>query len=173
MAEDDPADKQSGRPFTPIGAVPDKPGMRRKAPKGGRRLVCIEMRKDETAGTQGNTLIVDDEEDMRLLLRFTIERANQGLRVIQEAASGEEALAIRDGLDVNVIVMDHRMPGLTGVETAKALLASEPDLPIVLYSAFVDDELAAEAHRVGIRRCVKKGDVRNLISTLHELTGTG
>ena len=121
----------------------------------------------------GNTLIVDDEEDMRVLLRMTIDRANEGLRVVREAASGEEALAISGELDLNVIVMDHRMPGLTGVETAQALLAVEPDLPIVLYSAFVDDELAAEALRVGIRRCVKKGDVRNLISTLHELTGTG
>lgn len=128
---------------------------------------------DDTASRQGNTLIVDDEEDMRLLLQFTIERANQGLRVVHMASSGEEALAIRDGLDINVIVMDHRMPGLTGVETAQALLANEPDLPIVLYSAFVDDDLAIEARRVGIRRCVKKGDVRSLISTLHELTGTG
>lgn len=128
---------------------------------------------DDTARRMGNTLIVDDEEDMRLLLQFTIERANQGLRVVQMASSGEEALAIRDGLDINVIVMDHRMPGLTGVETAQALLANEPDLPIVLYSAFVDDELAIEARRVGIRRCIKKGDVRSLISTLHELTGTG
>lgn len=122
---------------------------------------------------QGNTLIVDDEEDMRLLLRFTIDRANEGLKVIREAASGEEALAIRGDLDVDVIVLDHRMPGLTGMETAEALLARDPDLPIVLYSAFVDDELAARAERVGIRRCVKKGDVGNLISTLHELTGTG
>ena len=121
----------------------------------------------------GKTLIVDDEEDMRILLRFTIDRANHGLKVISEASSGEEALTIRQALDIDVIVLDHRMPGLTGVETARELLAAEPDLAIVLYSAFVTEELAAEAERVGIRRCVKKGDAQTLISALHELTGTG
>lgn len=64
------------------------------------------------------------------------------------------------------------MPGLTGVETAKALLAEEPDLPIVLYSAFLDDAVADEARQIGVRRCVKKGDVPSLITALHELTGS-
>ena len=120
----------------------------------------------------GKTLIVDDEEDMRLLLRLTINRANRGLLVVGEASSGEEALVIRHELDVDVIVLDHRMPGLTGVETAKALLSDEPELPIVLYSAFVDDIMAAEARDIGVRRCVKKGDVPALIAALRELTGS-
>ena len=120
----------------------------------------------------GKTLIVDDEEDMRLLLRLTINRENRGLQVVGEASSGEEALVIRRELDVDVIVLDHRMPGLTGVETAKAILADEPDVPIVLYSAFVDDGMTAEARALGVRRCIKKGDVPGLIAALRELTGT-
>ena len=120
----------------------------------------------------GKTLIVDDEEDMRLLLRLTINREDRGLRVVGEASSGEEALVIRRELDVDVIVLDHRMPGLTGVETARALLADEPELPIVLYSAFVDADVTAEARQVGVRRCVKKGDVAELITALRELTGS-
>ena len=120
----------------------------------------------------GKTLIVDDEEDMRLLLRLTIDRENRGLQVIGEASSGEEALVIRRELDVDVIVLDHRMPGLTGIETAKAILADEPEVPIVLYSAFVDAGMTAEARQAGVRRCVKKGDVRGLIAALRELTGS-
>ena len=120
----------------------------------------------------GKTLIVDDEEDMRLLLRLTINREDRGLQVVGEASTGEEALVIRRELDVDVIVLDHRMPGLTGVETAKALLADEPELPIVLYSAFVDDAVASEARNVGVRRCVNKGDVPALIAALRELTGS-
>jgi len=120
----------------------------------------------------GKTLIVDDEEDMRLLLRLTIDRADRGLIVVGEASSGEDALVIRRELDLDVIVLDHRMPGLTGVETAKALLAEEPDLPIVLYSAFLDDDVAEEARQIGVRRCVQKGDVDTLIAALRELTGS-
>jgi YesN/AraC family two-component response regulator len=119
----------------------------------------------------GNTLIVDDEVDVRLLLLLLINKANQGLHVVGEAASGEQALALRRELDVDVVVLDHRMPGLTGLETATAMLAEEPDLPIVLYSAFTDARMEAEAKEIGVRQCVAKGDGPRLISTLRELTG--
>src|SRR3546814_2550644 len=86
----------------------------------------------------GNTLVVDDEADVRLLVQLMIDQENRGLRVVGEAASGDEALQVRRRLDVDVVVLDHRMPGLTGLETATALLAEAPALPIVLYSAFTD-----------------------------------
>jgi CheY-like chemotaxis protein len=119
----------------------------------------------------GRTLIVDDEEDMRVLLRATIDRANRGLEVVGEAASGEEAIAVRPTLDLDVIVLDHRMPGLSGLETAVAFLSAEPDLPIVLYSAFIDDDVAEQARRVGVRKCVTKGDTAGLIRALRDLNG--
>jgi CheY-like chemotaxis protein len=119
----------------------------------------------------GNTLIVDDEIDVRLLLHLIIDRENQGLRVVGEAASGAEALELRRSLDVDVVVLDHRMPGLSGLETATALLAEAPDLPIVLYSAFTDDRMEAEARAIGVRKCVEKGDAPGLISVLRQLTG--
>jgi DNA-binding NarL/FixJ family response regulator len=119
----------------------------------------------------GNTLVVDDEADVRLLVQLIIDRENEGLRVVGEAASGDEALRVRRGLDVDVVVLDHRMPGLTGLETASAMLAETPDLPIVLYSAFTDDRMTAEAQRIGVRECVAKGDAPRLIAVLRELTG--
>jgi len=120
---------------------------------------------------RGNTLIVDDEVDVRLLLQLIIDRENQGLRVVGEAASGDEALRVRRGLDVDVVVLDHRMPGLTGLETASAMLAEAPDLPIVLYSAFTNAQMAAEAEQIGVRECVEKGDAPRLLAVLRELTG--
>lgn len=119
----------------------------------------------------GRTLIVDDEEDMRVLLRATIDRANRGLMVVGEAASGEEAIAVRPTLELDVIVLDQRMPGLSGLETAAAFLSSEPDLPIVLYSAFIDDDVAEQARRAGVRTCITKGDTAGLIRALRDLNG--
>jgi CheY-like chemotaxis protein len=119
----------------------------------------------------GNTLIVDDEGDVRLLLQLLIDREDKGLRVVGQAESGNEALTMRRDLDVDVVVLDHRMPGLTGLETATAMLAEEPDLPIVLYSAFADRQMVAEAREIGVRECVEKGDVPRLIAVLRELTG--
>jgi DNA-binding NarL/FixJ family response regulator len=119
----------------------------------------------------GNTLIVDDEVDVRLLLQLLIDRENHGLRVIGEAANGEQALQMRRDLDVDVVVLDQRMPGLSGLETATQMLAEAPDLPIVLYSAFTDDHMLAEARAIGVRDCVAKDDGPRLIATLRELTG--
>src|SRR4051812_25444676 len=119
----------------------------------------------------GKTLIVDDEDDMRLLLQLKIDEANRGLRVVGQASSGEHALVLRPDLDIDVIVLDQKMPGMTGIETAEALLANEPDLPIVLYSAYLDDDTAEAATRIGVRRCVRKGDVTSLITALRDLTG--
>lgn len=119
----------------------------------------------------GNTLIVDDESDVRLLLHLVITKADHGLRVVGEASSGDEALIIRRELDVDVVVLDQRMPGLTGLKTASALLAEDPDLPIVIYSAFTTEAMAEEARRIGVRVCIQKGDIPALIAALRELTG--
>ena len=120
-----------------------------------------------------NTLIVDDEDDIRLLLRLAIDGANHGLRVAAQAATGDEALAIHTDVDVDVdvVVLDNRMPGLSGIETATALLEQDPDLPIVLYSAHLDDETLAAARDAGIRACITKGNVAELVATLRDLTG--
>ena len=118
-----------------------------------------------------NTLIVDDEADVRLLVQLLVDQANEGLRVIGQAASGDEALAMRRRLDVDVVVLDHRMPGLTGLETAAAMLAEVPNLPIVLYSAFTDEQMVAEARDLGVHECVEKGDAPRLVAVLRELAG--
>ena len=68
-----------------------------------------------------------------------------------------QALALRRDLDVDVVVLDHRMPGLTGLETASQMLAEAPDLPIVLYSAFTDERMNAEARRDRRARVRREG----------------
>jgi DNA-binding NarL/FixJ family response regulator len=123
------------------------------------------------SSTGGSTLIVDDEADVRLLLSLLINKENHGLHVIGEASSGEQAIELRRDLLPDVVVLDHRMPGLTGLETATAMLAEVPELPIVLYSAFTDQRMLDEARDIGVRECVSKGDAPRLIATLRELTG--
>ena len=119
----------------------------------------------------GNTLIVDDEVDVRLLLQLLINQENHGLHVVGEAVNGEQALEMRRQLDVDVVVLDHRMPGLSGLETAAQMLAEEPGLPIILYSAFIDHRMQTEAEAIGVRNCVTKDDGAGLIATLRQLTG--
>ena len=100
-------------------------------------------------------LIVDDEADMRLLVRTVLRNAN-GLEVVGEAGSGEEAITAVRSLDPDVVVLDYRMPDLTGVEVAEQLLAEQPGRVIVILSAFLTDATVEEAERVGVRSCLRK-----------------
>ena len=119
-------------------------------------------------------LIVDDEMDMRMLVRVVIEMANHGLSIVGEAADGDEALRVWRDLNgppiPDVVILDNRMPGLTGIEVAEQILAERPGQIIVLYSAFLDDEVRAQADEIGIARCVSKEDLDRLPGVIHELT---
>ena len=116
-------------------------------------------------------LIVDDEEDMRALVRATIELANEGLTVAAEAADGETAVSIVREQRPEVVVIDQRMPGVTGVEAAERILAEEPGQAILLFTAFVDPDVVAAARRVGIRHCLSKSDIRRLPHALWTMAG--
>lgn len=114
------------------------------------------------------TLVVDDEEDMRLLVSAVITIENQGLAVVGEAAGGREAIELVRELDPTAVVLDQRMPDMTGIETAEALLEERPDLHIVLYTAYVDDETVDRAGDLGVHAVVPKGDQRGLIAALRQ-----
>jgi DNA-binding NarL/FixJ family response regulator len=108
------------------------------------------------------TLLVDDEPDIRMLMRITLDTANEGLWVCGEAADGREALDLAADVGPDVIVVDQRMPGMTGIETALALRAQHGDRRIVLCSAFLDRELREEGERAGIAGFVNKRDIAML-----------
>lgn len=108
------------------------------------------------AGTSNRALIVDDDEDMRFLLRAVIERANEGLQVAGEAGDGVEAIDRWRAIEPDVIVIDHRMPGATGLEVAAQILAERPDQSIILFSAYLDDDVITSASAIGIRECISK-----------------
>lgn len=116
-----------------------------------------------------DTMIVDDEPDLRLLLRLAIDMRNEGLRVTGEAASGREAIAQVDAVDPTLVVLDQMMPDLDGLETAARILERRPDQLIVLYSAFLDEDLEERALAAGITACKSKGKARDLANFLHEL----
>lgn len=116
-------------------------------------------------------LIVDDEPAMRELLRATLEL--NGFEVVGEAVDGVEAVRYFNELDAppDAVILDQRMPGYTGVETAQLILAREPSQMIVLCSAVLNDEVVAQALNVGVQQCVDKLEIRRLPRVLHVLLG--
>jgi DNA-binding response OmpR family regulator len=94
----------------------------------------------------GNILIIDDE----LALRQTLARVllHAGFEVTT-AESGEQGLAFLETTNFDLIYLDIRMPGLAGLEVLKLVHASQPSLPVVLFTAQPDVSSATEALRNG------------------------
>ncbi len=107
-------------------------------------------------------LLVDDEEDVRLLLRLALNRRDW---TVDEASSGQEALERCGTNTYDAIVLDQRMPRMTGIEVAQQLRDDGIETPIVLFSAFLDPAVEAQAREVGLI-AIPKDDLQRLVDAL-------
>jgi CheY-like chemotaxis protein len=107
-------------------------------------------------------MIVDDEPDMRALLRLTLDFADKGLVVAAEAANGKEALESWRTDAPDVIVLDQQMPDLSGLEVAQEILRENPAQPIILFSAYLEPGTRAAASRLGVRECLPKDRIEEI-----------
>ena len=94
-----------------------------------------------TPAPLGHVLVVDDEADIRSMLSIVL--STEGWEV-DEAADGSEALLRCAAGPYDIVVVDLRMPGLTGIDVAQRLRADGFDGHLVLFSAFVDAEVERE-----------------------------
>ncbi len=119
-------------------------------------------------------LIADDHPLFRRGKARAITRA-PGLRLVAEAADGREALELLEAIEPDVAVLDHRMPGLTGVEVCAALhaRATPPATAVLLLSAFEDGSIVAEAVRCGAAGYVGKTESQGAICRAIEEVGRG
>ena len=88
-------------------------------------------------------LLVDDHDLFRSGLRSLLEE--QGLQVVGEADNGREALRLVGELAPDVVVMDLKMPGLTGVETTRQVTSIAPRTRVVVLTISVDDDDVMDA----------------------------
>lgn len=120
--------------------------------------------------TQVSTLIVDDEADLRRLARLVLE-GQEDLAVVGEAATGRQALTLLADAEPDVVVIDLSMPGWDGITTARAVRALRPGQAIVLWSAYLTNQVRRVAAAHGISACVEKGDLRHLAAEIRRLGG--
>jgi DNA-binding response OmpR family regulator len=99
-------------------------------------------------------LIVDDEPHIRTVMRMALEGPDYD---IHEAGSGEDALDVRTASQRwDAILLDERMPGMSGLETLKALRERNPASVVIMVTAYASIDLAVEAMRLGATDFVQK-----------------
>ena len=91
-------------------------------------------------------LIVDDDPQLRK--SFTKILTEDG-HILQTAASGESGVAIVEKDPPDLVIMDVRMPGMSGLEAFQIMHEIEPKLPIIIMTAFGTTETAIEATKMG------------------------
>jgi len=91
-------------------------------------------------------LIVDDEPNYQIVLSELLREEGFG---IFTAGNGEEALKILSETDIDLVITDMRMPGLDGLGLLKAAKALNPDLPVIMVTAFGEVEMAVAAMKAG------------------------
>ena len=99
-------------------------------------------------------LIVDDEEVLRDVLDAVLRR--EGFEVVM-AVSGEEALAVLDEDDnIDLVILDIMLPGISGIDTLRAVRISNPNLPVIVITAFSSIDGAIEAMKHGAFHYIPK-----------------
>lgn len=94
-------------------------------------------------------LIADDEQLERQALRFIIERNCPEVRIIAETGDGRSAVAITAAEKPDIVLMDIRMPEISGLDAARAIRATLPDTTIIMLTAFDEFNYAKEALSLG------------------------
>ncbi len=101
-------------------------------------------------------MVVDDTDHVRSMLTSMLSL--DGYAVVGEAASGQAALDVIDDADPDVVVVDYKMPLMDGLATARRIRERREAQVMILYTAYVDDELERAATEAGISLCIGKVD---------------
>jgi DNA-binding NarL/FixJ family response regulator len=104
-------------------------------------------------------LIVDDHAPFRAGLRALLSAAPD-IEVLGEAATGAAAIQLAAELQPDVILMDVQMPGMSGIEAMRDILAASPHIGVLMLTMFEDDDLVFAALRAGGRGYLLKGALK-------------
>jgi PAS domain S-box-containing protein len=119
-------------------------------------------------------LYVDDDPTMVVMVERLLQRYGYHVEVFLEPDKAIEA--VRDhGQVIDFVVTDFNMPECSGLDVAQAVIRIRPDMPVVISSGFITDDLREQARRAGVRGLLEKentfqelaGLIASLMQTAH------
>ena len=115
-------------------------------------------------------VIVDDDKLVALSLRTILEAAGE-IEVAALGSSGQEAVSLYCAYRPDVLLMDIRMEGMSGLEAAEQVLKGDPEAKILFLTTFSDDEYIIRALRMGAKGYILKQDFEGIVPALEAVSG--
>lgn len=118
-----------------------------------------------------NVIVVDDHPLMRLGIKSSLSKFADEIKVVGEASTADELFQIIPDLDVDVILLDIKMPGMPCDEAVKKLKSEHGDIKVIIVSSNYEEETIFRLVESGIDGFVPKmakvEEIRNAISEVH------
>ena len=113
-------------------------------------------------------LIVDDEENVSKLLNKIFIKEGY---ITHTANNGEEALKVLDRNQVDIVITDIKMPGMTGIELLKHIKDIDPSIQVIMITAFATLDTAIDALRMGAKDYITKPfNIDDVLLSVRKLT---
>jgi two-component system response regulator DevR len=116
---------------------------------------CKLRRRGENDMAKHRILLVDDHEVVRLGLRSLLEHHLQ-FDVVGEAGTSKEAIEQVERCRPDIVLMDIRLPGASGIEVCEEITRSYPNIRVVMLTSYAEDEMLFSAIRAGASGYVLK-----------------
>ncbi|MBQ2823357.1 MAG: response regulator transcription factor [Oscillospiraceae bacterium] len=112
-----------------------------------------------------NIIVVDDDKLVALSLKTILESTGH-INVMAMGSSGSEAITLYNEHKPDVMLMDIRMDGMTGLEAGEKIIAENPDAKILYLTTFSDDEYIVKALTIGAKGYILKQDFEGIAPAL-------
>ncbi|MBR6020226.1 MAG: response regulator transcription factor [Lachnospiraceae bacterium] len=112
-----------------------------------------------------NIVVIDDDRLVAMSLKTILENTGD-ISVVATGHSGADAIALYDAHKPDVMLMDIRMEGMTGIEAGTAILKAHPDAKILYLTTFSDDEYIINALNMGAKGYILKQDFESIAPAL-------
>ena len=115
-------------------------------------------------------IVIDDDKLVALSLKTILESSGK-VNVAAMGSSGSEAIELYRNIRPDVMLMDIRMDGMTGIEAGEEILKEAPDAKLLYLPTFSDDEYIIKALGMGAKGYILKQDFEGIVPALEAVMG--